>query len=216
MKKRFLSFALLGFATLMFFSCVVKQEVYFNRDFSGNYKYTYDFTEYVSYMEGEEDSMKMKNEDFEEYLQSVITSLKGIDGISDIKFLNDADNGVVYFAYKFAHVDALNQALKYSSYMDQEPLENAPQFIQKKKTLTFVRTPAPVEETEQDTATADTDYMNDMFKWEFTIEFEGDMKKYDVQKDTAVTISNDNRKFVEGGNAFDAAAKESKWVFKTK
>ncbi len=217
MKKRTLNFLFIAAATLLMFSCVIKQEVYFNKDFSGNYKYTYDFTEYVSYMAGDEegsDSLMMKNEDFEEYLQSVRTALKEIEGIKDVKIVNDADNGLVYFSYSFTNVTALNSALKYSSYMDPEPLTDAPYFIQKKKTLTFIRHAQPKEEVEE--GAEDTSYMNEMFKWDFTINFEADVKKFDVQKDTAVTVSNNNKKFAEGGNIFDVTAKESKWVFKTK
>lgn len=215
MKKTVFKLLLIPITALLLFSCTIKQEIYFNKDFSGDYKYTYDFTEYISYMDGEEDdSLMMKNEDFEEYLQSVITSLKAIDGINDIKFLNNADGGIVYFSYSFDHVEALNAALKYSSYMDQEPLEDAPYFEAKKKKLTYIRHAQPIEE-EEDTE-EDTSYMNEMFGWEFSIEFERDVKKYDIQEDTAVTVSSNKRKFTEGGNVFDVAAKESKWVFKTK
>ncbi len=216
MKKKTLNFLFITIATFLMFGCVIKQEVYFKKDFSGSYKYTYDFTEYVSYMAGEEesDSLMMKNEDFEEYLQTVKVALKEIDGISDVKIVNDADNGLVYFSYNFTNITALNSALKYSSYMDPEPLTDAPYFEQKKKTLTFIRHAQPQEETEE--GGEDTSYMNDMFKWSFAIEFEADVKKYDIQKDTAITISNNNKKFVEGGNIFDVTAKESKWVFKTK
>jgi hypothetical protein len=217
MKRKTFSFIFIAAATMLMFSCVIKQEIYFKKDFSGSYKYTYDFTEYVSYMASDEegsDSLMMKNEDFEEYLTTVRTALKEINGISDVKIVNDADNGLVYFSYNFTDVTALNSALKYSSYMDTEPLEDAPYFVQKKKTLTYIRHAQPQEEVEE--GEEDTSYMNDMFKWEYTIEFEAEVKKFDVQKDTAVTISSNNRKFVEGGNIFDVTAKESKWVFKTK
>lgn len=219
MKKRVLNFAIVSISAFLMFSCVIKQDIYFNRDFSGSYKYTYDFTEYVSYMSDEEesDSMMMKNEDFEEYLQSVVSSLKAMNGINDVKFLNDADGGVVYFSYNFDNVEALNSALKYSSYMDQEPLEDAPYFELKKKKLTFVRHAQPFEEDEDTEATTEEDdYMNEMFKWEFNIEFARDVKKFDVQEDTAITVSRNKRKFTEGGNVFDVAEKESKWEFKLK
>lgn len=223
MKKNIIRTVFVAALTLMLFGCVVKQEIYFNKDFSGNYKYTYDFTEYISYMSGGEeetdDSLMMKNEDFEEYLNFVKKELKNINGISDIKIFNDADNGNVYFSYNFANVDALNSALKYSSYMELEPNENAPYFIAKKKTLTYIRHATPTEEIE-DTVTEgaeeDTDYMNDFFRWEFSIEFEANVKKFDVQKDTAITVSDDNKKFLESGNIFNVSEKESKWVFKTK
>ncbi|MBN2776275.1 MAG: hypothetical protein JXR36_01450 [Bacteroidales bacterium] len=218
MKKRILNFALAAAILLFTFGCSIKQEIYFNKDFSGKYKYTYDFSEYVSYMGEEEDSdsLMMKNEDFEEYLNTVVTELKKIEGINNVKYLNDADHGLVYFQYDFDNVNALNKGLVFSSYMDQEPMENPPYFEVKGKKLTFIRHATPVEEATEETTTEDTDYMNDMFAWEFTLEFEANVKKYDVQKDTAITVSGDKRKFVETGNVFDVAEKETKWVFKTK
>ena len=218
MKKRILNFTLAAAILLFTFGCSIKQEIYFNKDFSGKYKYTYDFTEYVSYMGGEEDSdsLMMKNEDFEEYLNTVVTELKKIEGINNVKYLNDADHGLVYFQYDFDNVNALNKGLVFSSYMDQEPMENPPYFEVKGKKLTFIRHATPVEEATEETTTEDTDYMNDMFAWEFTLEFEANVKKYNVQEDTAVSVSGDKRKFVESGNVFDVAEKETKWVFKTK
>lgn len=213
-----LNFTIIAVLTSMLFSCVIKQEIYFNKDFSGVYKYTYDFTEYVTYMQSEEesDSMMMKNEDFEVYLQTVVSELQEIDGINDVKFLNDADHGTVYFSYIFDNIDALNKGLVYSSYMDQEPLENPPYFIHKGKKITFIRHATPVEDEDAETTEEDMDYMNDMFAWEYTIEFERSVRKYDVQEDTAVSVSSNKRKFLEKGNIFDVSEKETKWVFKTK
>jgi hypothetical protein len=221
MKKKIFKTVFVAAITLMLFGCVIKQEIYFNKDFSGRYKYTFDFTEYISYMGGGEeetdDSLMMKNEDFEEYLSYVKKELKNISGISDIKIFNDADNGTVYFSYNFANVDALNAAMKFSSLMALEPVENAPYFNAKKKNLTYIRHATPKEEIEEtEEGGEDTDYMNDFFRWEFVLEFEADVKKFDVQKDTMLTISNNNKTFVENGNIFNVAEKESKWVFKTK
>ncbi|HOZ31138.1 MAG TPA: hypothetical protein PLL66_09490, partial [Bacteroidales bacterium] len=74
----------------------------------------------------------------------------------------------------------------------------------------------PAEETAEEEGSDEYDYMNDYFKWEFTIEFEANVKKYDVQNDTAVSISDNKKIFVESGNIFNIPEKESKWVFKTK
>ncbi len=217
MKKKLFIFTFIFVISILFISCIIKQEIYFNKDFSGTYKYSYDFTEYVSYMQGEEDndSLSMKNEDFDEYLNTVVSELKRIEGINDVKYLNDADNGLVYFSYNFDNVSALNKGLAYSSFMDQEPLENPPYFVQKGKKISYIRHATPLEdkiETEEE----DMDYMNEMFAWEYTIEFERNVKKYDVQKDSAVTVSSNKNKFTEKGNIFDMIEKETIWVFKTK
>lgn len=219
MKKRIFKTLCVFSITMLLFGCVIKQEIYFNKDFSGHYKYTFDFKEYIDYMGGEEetdDSLMLKNEDFEEYLNFVRSELKNINGISDIKILNDAENGTVFFSYNFANVEALNSALKYSSNMEMEPVENAPYFVAKKKTLTYIRHAAPAEETTEEESSDEYDYMNDFFRWEFTIEFEANVKKYDVQNDTMVSVSDSKKTFVETGNIFNVAEKECKWVFKTK
>lgn len=222
MKNKYLKFLPVTLIVLLSVGCSIKQEVYFNKDFSGKYKYAYDFTEYVKMMEDEEDSdsLMMKNEDFEEYLNAIVMDLKNINGISNVKYLNDADNGLVYFQYDFDNVDALNKGLEFSSYLGQEPLENPPYFELKRKKLTFNRPVAPKKETDEDQefdfSTEDSDYMNNMFLWEFTIEFDRNVKKYNVQKDTTVSVSANKRKFVEKGNVFDVVEKETKWVFKTK
>lgn len=217
MKTKTINILFILTASLLLFGCVVKQDIYFNKDFSGKYKYAFDFKEYVGYMSAEdEDSLAMKNEDFEEYLSVVKTELNKIDGISNLKIVNDAENGMVYFSYDFTNITALNAAIKYSNYMETEPLEDAPYFELKKKTLTYIRHAIPKELPAEDGSEEDMSYMNEMFKWEFNIEFEADVKKYDVQKDTAVTISSNKRNFAEFGSLFDVAAKESKWVFKTK
>ena len=72
------------------------------------------------------------------------------------------------------------------------------------------------EEEDVETTEEDMDYMNEMFAWEFTIEFDRNVRKYDVQEDTAVTVSSDKRTYLENGNIFDVAEKETKWVFKIK
>lgn len=214
MKKRLLNVLLVVGLLSLVFGCTIKQEVFFNKDFSGNYKYSFDFVEYISYMgEDQADSTALKNEDFVEYLGVVKSALQDMNGISNLKIVNDAENGLVYFNYDFANVQALNAAMKYSTLMELEPKINSPYFELKKKTLTYIRHAEPAEEAAE--GEEDTSYMNEMFKWEFNISFESGMKKYNVQKDTAVTISKGNRTFIESGNIFDVAKKESKWVFKT-
>lgn len=217
MKRKTINILFIIAASLLLFSCVVKQDIYFKKDFSGSYKYTFDFKEYVDYMNAEEDdSLATKNGDFEEYLSVVKSELNQIDGISNLKIVNNAENGMVYFMYDFANITALNAAIKYSNYMETEPLANAPYFEQKKKTLIYIRHATPKEVPAEDGSEEDLSYMNEMFKWEFNIEFEADVKKYDVQKDTSITISSNKRSFTEFGSLFDVVTKESKWVFKTK
>jgi len=218
MKKIRINLLIITILTFMMFGCVVKQEIYFNKDFSGKYKYSYDFTEYVGYMQGEEDndSLMMKNDDFVDYLNIVVGKLKQTEGINNVKYLNDADNGLVYYQFDFENVEALNKGLAFSSYLGQEPIENPPFFQQKRKSITFVRHALPAKNDDDKFIEGDMDEMNDMFIWEFTIEFEKDVKRYDVQMDSTVTVSNNKRKFVEKANVFDIVEKETKWVFKTK
>ncbi|MDD2386347.1 MAG: hypothetical protein PHP52_06145 [Bacteroidales bacterium] len=218
MKKRIVNLLIITVLTFSTFGCVMKQEIYFNKDFSGKYKYSYDFTDYVGYMHGEEgnDSLMMKNDDFAEYLNLIVGELKQIKGVSSVKYLNDADNGLVYYQFDFENIEALNKGLVFSSYMDQEPLENPPFFEKKGKKITFVRHAIPKENLDGEALDEDLESLNYMFSWELAIEFERNVKKYDVQKDTTVTVSNNKRKFLEKSNVFDIVEKETKWVFKTK
>ncbi len=218
MKKRIVNLLICAVLIFSMFGCVIKQEIYFYKDFSGKYKYSYDFTEYVAYMQGEEDndSLMMKNDDFAEFLNIVVAELKQIEGINNVKYLNDTDNGLVYYQFDFEDVDALNKGLVFSSYMDQKPLDNPPYFEKKGKKITFIRHAIPTEETESDTIEQDLESINDMFISELVIEFERNVKKYNIQKDTAVTVSSNKRKFIEKANVFDVVEKETKWMFKTK
>lgn len=217
MKKNFKIISLLFLASIMIVSCVVKQEIYFKKDFSGSYKYTFDFTEYSNAMSGEEgsDSTKLKNEDFQEYLESIREALIAIKGLNNIKIINDADNGKIYYSFDFDGIESLNQALVYSGAMYNENLaQNPPYFTRKKKNLTFNRPANPMPKESEDGE--DTSYMNDFFKWEFSITFESELKKYDIMNDTAVKITNANHTFTEFGNIYDISDKNVKWQFKTK
>lgn len=206
----------LGLLLSLVTSCVIRQEIYFKKDFSGTYKYTFDFKEYANMMNSEEsDSTMLKNEDFVEYLESVKTALNEIQGISNIKTVNDADNGLVYYSFDFSDVKALNETLKFSgNFLNEKQSENPPYFIQKKKNLTFIRPAAPIQNTSEDGE--DLSYMNDFFKWVFSIQFEQEVKKYNVQKDTAVKITENNHKFTEFGNIYQTSEKNVNWQFKTK
>ncbi|MDD2634199.1 MAG: hypothetical protein PHW82_01720 [Bacteroidales bacterium] len=218
MKKKIFNLFICAVLIFSLFACVMKQEIYFNKDFSGNYKYSYDFTDYVAYMHGEEadDSLMMTNDNFVEYLNNIVGELKQIKGINNIKYLNDAENGLVYYQFDFDNIDALNKGLVFSSYMDLEPIDKPPYFEKKGRKLTFIRHAMPVEEPGDTDLDKDLESINYMFDWEFTIEFEKGVRKYNVQKDTTVTVLNNKRKFFEKANVFDVVEKETKWVFKTK
>lgn len=218
MKKQTLRNLILLLLPFFLFSCIVQQEIYFKKDFSGTYKYKFDFTEYNnSLKEDDNDTSGLSNEDFAEYLNFVRTGLKQIDGLSNIKIINNAENSEVYFSYEFANIKALNEALKYSNLMEVEKNNYSSYFTLKGKNLTYTRPAIPVEEDEEKTNPEEDDYiMKGMFVWKFNIEFEAEVKKHNLSKDTTITIEKGGKRFIEKNNIVDYTKKETKWVFKMK
>ncbi len=219
MKKRVVVFISLLFITSLFISCIIKQEIYFNKDFSGTYKFTYNFTDYNNYMEENEDSsnVSFQNEDFISLIQQLMVEFKKVDGINDIKFLNDTDNGISYFMYEFQNINALNKGIQliFENMSSEAPTADAPYFVKKRKNIYYVR---PVMRSEDRDSEADKyeSFFNQVFIWEFSIEFEREVKKHNVLKDTLVEISKDKRKFIEKGGIYDVYRTPKKWKFKLK
>jgi hypothetical protein len=205
------------------FSCVIQQDIYFNKDFSGSYKYSFDFKEYNEYMnietdEEDDEDNNLSNEDFEEYLNFVKSGLSNVYGIENLKIVNNADQGEVYFSFDFADIESLNEALKYANLMESETNEFSSYFEKKGKTITYLRPELPEvkeDNNEEEFEEEDFDYAN-LFVWRFNIEFEAEVKNHNLAKDTTISIQKAGRKFTETNNIFDYTKKETKWVFKMK
>lgn len=203
------------------FSCVIQQDIYFNKDFSGSYKYSFDFKEYNEYMnietdEEDDEDNNLSNEDFEEYLNFVKSGLSNVYGIENLKIVNNAEEGEVYFSYDFADINTLNQALRYSN-LDTKTNEYSSYFEKKCKTITYVRPKIHTEENKniEDENKIDFDD-NSLFTWVFNLEFATDVKKHNLANDTTISIQKGGRKFTETNNIYDYTNKETKWEFKLK
>lgn len=116
-------FLLLALAALTLSSCLhIIEEINLNKNGSGTYSMTLDMSEMKSMMEmmkgmggdslsaasGDDNSMsQMGNQ-----LSSVGATIKGVQGISNVKELNDTTNLKFGYTFDFADVNALNRALK--------------------------------------------------------------------------------------------------------
>ncbi|HHG86637.1 MAG TPA: hypothetical protein ENJ82_17950 [Bacteroidetes bacterium] len=114
--KTFTFIALL-FISIGFSSCFdIFEEYHFNKDGSGSAKFTVDVSQMMTLMESFSASMdstgEMTNSVDEMFSDNKAEkSLQQLPGISDIKTLNDKAAGIVGFSYKFANLEALNNAL---------------------------------------------------------------------------------------------------------
>ena len=101
--KLFKLFALVAIVT----SCSISQDFYFNKDFSGNYKMTFDMSSLMAMAGTEEDET-------EEILDqaakdSIALAYNSIDGISNTKV--NSEDYIIFIAYDFENLDALNNAI---------------------------------------------------------------------------------------------------------
>jgi hypothetical protein len=102
--------------------------------------------------------------------------------------------------------------------MESETNEFSSYFEKKGKTITYLRPELPEvkeDNNEEEFEEEDFDYAN-LFVWRFNIEFEAEVKKHNLAKDTTISIQKAGRKFTETNNVFDYTKKETKWVFKMK
>ena len=93
------------FLILTLFSCVAKQELYFEKDLSGNAKLTMDMSQMMEMMgEIEEKSVLADSAN-----QIKIESLKKLNGINNIK-TDDANYKISSISFDFKSIEALNNA----------------------------------------------------------------------------------------------------------
>lgn len=100
-------------------SCFDVQEEYiFRKDGSGSVKMIVDMSSMIEMMKmfssmsdssSEDDPMASLNEAFDD--TEALELLKGVEGISNIKSLNDKEKGIIGYSYDFKNIDALNDAM---------------------------------------------------------------------------------------------------------
>ena len=93
-------------------SCTLEQDIHFNKDWSGNAKYTLDLSAMTQLMGN--DSVETENP-LNSIKESFMTMKEGIEksiGISNVSLQNDEDQGIYSILFDFTTVEALNNCLK--------------------------------------------------------------------------------------------------------
>jgi hypothetical protein len=112
MKKYFLNF--IGFIGLLasLASCSIREEIHFNKDFSGDFRYTVDFSGMVGMMSSLPQNDSIKKDNFEmptEMMTGLSEGLKDLEGISSLDVQNQ-EKGKLIISFKFKDIKALNRA----------------------------------------------------------------------------------------------------------
>ncbi len=98
-------FALLAFSFVLG-SCSISQEYFFNKDFSGTYKMEFDLSGISDIDEGGADDLEISQQE----LDSLKMAFENIEGISKVNV--ETKNSVIYVAYSFKDLNALNKSLE--------------------------------------------------------------------------------------------------------
>ncbi len=190
-------------------SCIITQEVHFNEDFSGNYSFTYDYSEYINFFQSAEteDSLMISAQDFEEMMTELESQITKVYGLDNIDFKSDPDKGIVSFRFDFADISSLNESLRLTSVFNEDiSLSGAVYFELDKKKLYFKRKPVDLSNN------VNVDADEDMFHQVFKISFEKAPRKITIP-DRSVKILNDGKLVVEEGKLIDISVKPADWEF---
>lgn len=199
---------------LFFTSCKTSEEIYFKKDFSGQFTSTIDYKQSMEMMQtmaaqkGEKtstDSIKLVVDELLKKTKEGYEPLKKIKGITDVKMEILNDNSYK-LDFKFADVVALNEAynkMLQNSQSQQAALDNGekkeePKFVEyfslKSKEITYTR-PFLNKDTKQGNGQAEEIQKMMEYKMKFSFEKRKIKKitnnnKLDVKSDeTSVTLS---------------------------
>lgn len=157
-------------AALAITSCTFKQDLHFNKDFSGKMNCELDMTS-ISSMNLDEETGEAASIVDDEMLEK-LEKLKGINGITNVK-MEETTPGLVTFSYDFNDLVALNK----SGFLFYESPTGVPFeyfTLKNKKTLIFRMPDMSAEEQEgeeEDTG------MGSMFTYAMKMSFDKNVKK---------------------------------------
>ncbi len=137
LTKKLLGWLSLAAVTFLLSGCLhIVEEVTINKNGSGSYKMTMDMNEMKSMLDalksmGDSEEEEKENSEKEEVtvevedgegensmaqlgteLSSVSNSLRGIEGISNVKEINDTSTYVFGYSFDFQNIEALNKAIR--------------------------------------------------------------------------------------------------------
>lgn len=196
---------------LLFLSagCSLIQEIHFNKDFSGTYKFTYDFSNYLEIVKEEvtEDSLLLSEEDFQVFITNLEVSLDNINGISNLIIKNNTKSGIISVSFNFADLNSLNESLVYTSAFESENLDMPLMwFEQKRRRLFLKRNKLEIPPPE------DRETMNEMFTQKIILSFEKTPKKITAPKQN-IKIMEEGRLIVEEGGFYSIYGKDVEYEF---
>lgn len=196
--------------TLYLGGCTIMEEIHFNEDFSGNYSFTYDFTEYLQYIDDSitTDSLILSSVDFKDFLDKINQSLLNTDGISNVLVNNNAERGLVKYSFDFEDINSLNKSLEITSVYENENLKyEAPYFELKRRRLFYVRKPTKLDGINSE------DLAGEMYNKKLIISFEKQPKKITIDNKQGLQILSDGKKIKEQGSLEEVVSKDVNWEF---
>jgi len=147
MKKYIFNVVLLSISFL-FTSCFeVVEEISLNDNGSGNISMTINLSRSktkvssIMLMDTINGYKVPKKREVEKHIQEIVTALKSIKGVSNVKYSTDFTDFIFNVSCDFANVDVLNKVILHFTTRNQaNAVTNSKQFSYNKNTKTFVRT----------------------------------------------------------------------------
>jgi hypothetical protein len=176
MNKLALS-ALVGLSALIATSCTFKEQISFNKDFSGSMKWG------IEIPEGEDSSSPGDDEQSFEEFYDIVNHMEAIPGIHDAE-VEEGDGGT-FIKYSFDNLDALNKSYYELGFFFVDEEADSLEYVASHKGFTFFsengkkfmyRQP-PMDADDIDSDGEVPEAMWEMFNFEIVLSFEQKIKK---------------------------------------
>ncbi len=212
MLDNFKILILLFVVTIGLTQCVIVQEIHFNEDFSGKYRFKYDFTEYIKLLNDEEkyDSVfpNQSVTEFSYYAKDIEKMLSEINGISNLEIINKADDGILSYSFDFDGIESLNKCLSRASFFDEDAVSGVyPYFEKKRNRLYYIRKPIELEDDPKS-----DNSLNEVFIYNLIIRFEKSPRKTNIP-DADVVIEDNGKLIMEDDKLNEFWSKDVRWEF---
>ncbi len=153
-------------------SCTVKQNIHFNKDFSGMASYAIDFSA-VTAMIGSDSLESLESTGMMDGLKDLKTTFENIDGISNFGYEMNIADGYMKISFDFEDTDALTETFKNKELNKDNPTGDVPQTYHGKGRKLIMELGAP----ELDSLDSEAQSMMHMMQFDFTYSFDRKIKK---------------------------------------
>lgn len=177
-------------AVILLSACTVKEELTFNKDFSGSATVSYNLSMYGE--EEENDSTLTAQLVMAEAIKDSALKIKGI---SDVNFRYDEEESAMIFTYSFASLKSVNDLYKLQAF-DEAPFMRKEFNRKGKKQLTITW---PVHELTQEDREAYDNEMMDMYTHELTINLPKAAKSSSISTDKITHLTEGQKATFSGG-----------------